>query len=142
MKTCQWSSSKQLNGTNSAKRKPPFCLSGRLAGSHSVSLMTGSIMGKLGLSRELQAGPCVRIWLTSITNRKSINILYQQVNSLAEKGCYRMLVKTHCGLKMDLEVERGLVTGLISSENITILDIQSSFYIRLSKVIFSFIFGC
>lgn len=40
MKTCQWSSNKLLNGTNSAKRKAPFYLSLSvcLTGSRSVSL--------------------------------------------------------------------------------------------------------
>ena len=46
----------------------------------SLSLMTGSIMGKLGLSRELQAGSCFRIWLTPTSDRKSLDILYEQVN--------------------------------------------------------------
>lgn len=54
------------------------CLSDQL--SLCLSLMTGSIMGKLGLSMELQAGSCFRIWLTPTTDRKSLNILYQLVN--------------------------------------------------------------
>lgn len=63
MKTCQWTSDTLLNGTKSAKRKAPFHLSVWL----SLSLLsptTGSITGKLGLGRELQAGSCFRIWLT------------------------------------------------------------------------------
>lgn len=46
----------------------------------SLSLMTGSITGKLGLGTELQAGSCCKICLTPTTNRKSRNILNQQVN--------------------------------------------------------------
>lgn len=81
MKTCQWSSNKLSNGTNSARGKAPFYVSLSVCLSVRVALtLTGSIMGKLGLSRELQAGSCFRIWFTPTTDRKSLNILYQQVN--------------------------------------------------------------